>query len=227
MYYYLYLIKFDDGRYYIGSRKCKCKPEEDTGYMGSPVTFKELWIDPNLNKKKYIIREVDSVKELRRIEPKLIKEAWKKDGKNICLNRHASPTFHPEVCSKGGKISGKKSYEQGTGIHGLTKEERSYNGKMGGKISGKKSYEQGTGIYGLSEEQINKYRKMGAKIMGEKSAKEFVIVSPTGEVIQGKNLRKFCREYQLDRRGIFRVLKGIQSHCKGWTQYVGLVHHLS
>ena len=70
-YYYLYLIKFNDGRYYIGSRKSKCKPEEDTKYMGSPVTFKELWTDSNFIKKKYIIKEVNSVEELRRIEPKL------------------------------------------------------------------------------------------------------------------------------------------------------------
>jgi hypothetical protein len=193
LYYYLYLIKFNDGRYYIGSRKCECKPEEDTGYMGSPVTFKELWADSNLSKTKYILREVHSVEELKRIEPKLIKEAWKRDGKDVCLNRHASPTFHPDVCVKGGKI--------------------------GGKISGKKALELRIGIHAQTPEQKIEYGKIGGKIIAERTAREFTLVSPTGEVIHGRNLREFVKENNLDRRCIQKVLNGKYKHHKGYMRY--------
>jgi hypothetical protein len=165
---YLYLIKFSDGRYYIGSRKCDCRPEEDTEYMGSPVTFKELWNDPNLSKTKYIIREVDSYEETARIENKLIEAAWEKDGLDIVLNRNSAPRIHPEACSRGGKKSG----------------------------------------------------KLTGKMNGEKSAREFTIVSPIGKVFQEKNLRKFCREHNLHRANVIRVLKGTRSHSAGWTKLV-------
>jgi hypothetical protein len=188
-YYYLYLIQFNDGRYYIGSRKCKCKPERDTKYMGSPVTYKELWSDPNLSKIKYILKEVDSVNELKRIEPILIKAGWERDGRDLCLNRHASPTFHPEVCSKGGKISGKNSYELGRGIFGLSKEQQLENCKK------------------------------GAKITSERYAREFAVISPKGEVFKGRNLTRFCDEHGLDVANVRRVLRGTQSYYKGWIQY--------
>jgi len=206
-YYYLYLIKFNDGRYYIGSRKCKCKPEEDVQYMGSPVTFKELWRDPNLSKKKYIIKEVNSIEDLRRIEPKLIKEAWKKDGKDLCLNRHAAPYFHPEVCSR----SGKKTYELGLGIHALSREDQVKNGK--------KTYELGLGIHSLTSEEKSKAGKIGGNICAQKYAREFVLLSPEGKVFQGRNLRKFCREHELDHANIRRLLRGVQLSSKGWTRF--------
>jgi hypothetical protein len=188
--YYLYLIKFGDGRYYIGSRGCNCRPEQDTGYMGSPTTFKQLWTDPTLTKTKHILREVNSVSELRRIEPILIKAGWARDGKDVCVNRHASPTFHPEVCVKGGKKGGKKSFELRTGVHGLSSEEKIKNAKK------------------------------GAKITSERYAREFAVISPKGEVFKGRNLTRFCNEHGLDLANVRRVLKGTQSYYKGWIRYV-------
>lgn len=35
MFHYTYKIHYSDGKYYIGARSCKCKPEEDTKYIGS------------------------------------------------------------------------------------------------------------------------------------------------------------------------------------------------
>lgn len=35
MFHYTYKIHYSDGKYYIGVRSCKCKPEEDTKYKGS------------------------------------------------------------------------------------------------------------------------------------------------------------------------------------------------
>lgn len=127
-YYYLYLIKFETGEVYVGSRSSKVRPEDDVNYWGSPVTYEHWWKDSNRKKKKYVIKECSDPKELREIEPKLIKAAWEKYG-DKCLNRNAAPVFHPEVCSK----NGKRAKELGLGIHGLSKEERIRNGKLGAK----------------------------------------------------------------------------------------------
>jgi hypothetical protein len=155
-FYYLYIIRFGDGRYYIGSRGCDCRPEDDMEYTGSPITFKHLWTDPNLTKKKYIIKEFSSYDVVRRLETVLIEAAWKRDGKDICVNRNSAPRFHPEIC----------------------------------------------------------------RLNAEKKAKEFVLVSPTGEVIRAKNMHNFGRVYDLDWRHIQKVLKGQRKHHKGWTKYV-------
>jgi hypothetical protein len=184
--------------------------------MGSPVTFKELWSDPSLSKTKYIIREVNSYEETIRLENKLIEAAWKKDGLDIVLNRNSAPRFHPEICIQGGK----KSHKLGLGIHGLSKEQNIENGRKGGKISGKKVYELGLGIHSLTSEEKSKAGKIGAKITAERYAKEFTLVSPNGKVICERNLRKFCREHELDPANIRRLLKGNQLSSKGWTRLV-------
>jgi hypothetical protein len=228
-YYYLYLIKFNDGRYYIGSRKSKCKPEDDTQYMGSPKTFKHLWTDSNFTKTKYIIKEVDSMEELRRIEPKLIKEAWKKDGKDKCLNRHAAPHFHTDICSK----AGKKTYELGKGIHAQTPEQKRELGKkvyeLGKGIHaqtpeqkrelGKKVYELGKGIHGITPEERSEFNKKAGKISAEKHAREFTIVSPTGEVIHGRNLKRFADENNVGASHLRKVINGKNKSSKGYTRY--------
>lgn len=189
-YYYIYLIKFETGEVYIGSRQSKVPPEQDTTYWGSPITYKHLWEDVNLKKEKFIIKECKSVEELREIEPKLIKAGWEKYG-DKCLNRCAAPIFHPEVHKKAGQLGGKKTKELGVGIFGLSKEERS----KFGKINGKKA----------------------AKISAEKTAKYFLLKSPTGEIVSGKNIRKFCRENELDHRSIFNVMNGVRKSHKGWS----------
>lgn len=56
-----------------------------------------------------------------------------------------------------------------------------------------------------------------AKI-AEKKGKEFSIVSPDGELINAKNLRGFCRENNLDRSCIKRMLIGKTTSYKGWTK---------
>ena len=73
-YYYLYLIKFEDGRFYIGSRKSKVPAEEDVNYWGSPgKTIKHLWEN---KKEKYILFESTdiSIQDLREKEYEMIQE---------------------------------------------------------------------------------------------------------------------------------------------------------
>ena len=64
-YYYIYMIKFEDGRFYIGSRQSKVPANEDVKYWGSPITYKHLWEDASLSKTKHILKVCDSFEEMR------------------------------------------------------------------------------------------------------------------------------------------------------------------
>jgi hypothetical protein len=62
-----------------------------------------------------------------------------------------------------GRKNGKKLKELGLGIHGLSKEQMTENGKVGGKIGGKISVELGLGAFGRSPEKVREDSKKGAK----------------------------------------------------------------
>lgn len=49
-------------------------------------------------------------------------------------------------------------------------------------------------------------------------SKPFKIKSPQGTVIEEINLRKFCRDNNLSRRSIWRVINNKQKSYKGWTK---------
>lgn len=58
----------------------------------------------------------------------------------------------------------------------------------------------------------------------EKSSEEFLtrlsgpfsLVDPNGEVIEGVNLGKFCKENNLDYRYMAQVVRGHKAQYKGW-----------
>lgn len=53
--------------------------------------------------------------------------------------------------------------------------------------------------------------------MAEYRAEEFVLYSPEGEKVEGKNLSKFARDSNLDKATLRRVFLGKNFHYKGWT----------
>jgi group I intron endonuclease len=46
----------------------------------------------------------------------------------------------------------------------------------------------------------------------------FTIVSPEGELVEGKNLTKFAQEIGVDVSGLNLVILSKSLHCKGWTK---------
>ncbi len=246
------MIKFDDGRFYIGSRKSKQLPEKDTGYWGSPVTFKYLWEDSSLLKTKHILKVCDSHEEMVELEPKYITEAWKKYG-DLCLNRAAGPHIREDVCrksgliavknkkgihgcsreerikwsTKAGKLGGRSNAENKTGFCSLSKEENIKNCIKGGKVGGKQNWENGVGLKAWydsqSKEELFQLHKEGGKkggaITAEKRAVNYSLISPDGEIFTGKNVSEFCREHNLRRRSIHRIVLGQRPHHKGWRRY--------
>jgi hypothetical protein len=167
---YLYKITFEEVLYYYyGVHKEK---KFDEYYMGSPVTHKWCW--ELYTPKKQILQFFDFTDEgwlkAQEVEKRLIKPIYNKD--KWCLNESCGGIVSLEVLRE----IGRKNYELGLGIHSLTYEEKSKNGriggliggkigglklgKKGGAISGKQNYENGIGIHALTlEEKAENARK--------------------------------------------------------------------
>jgi hypothetical protein len=86
MYYYVYAIFFPNGNFYIGSRQCDCKPDEDKKYTGS-YTDKS-----NGDGKKIILKTFSNENKMTFYETNLIQKF--KSHLN-CININSSP----RVCS--------------------------------------------------------------------------------------------------------------------------------
>ena len=133
---YLYRVtltmKDAEKYYYIGIRSCKCEPEDDTKYLGSPYTHKDMWDLAETIKKDIIIslpHNKENHENLSAKEMLLIKEAHTRYGLyedgDKCLNagmfpnlffteevrlRHARAHNRQEVRDKK-SLSGIKYYE--------------------------------------------------------------------------------------------------------------------
>lgn len=130
MYYYLYMIKFEDGRFYIGSRKSKVPAKEDVDYWGSPGKMnKPLW---EMKKEKHILFESSDISyaDLTAKETIFIREGWKKFGKDKCINKNVAGHIDPDSISD---IQNKR-FADGTHhfIH-FTREERLANQLKGAR----------------------------------------------------------------------------------------------
>ena len=81
------------------------------------------------------------------------------------------------------------------------------------KIEGNKIYSPDTCLF---VSPFDNYEKAGAKT--------FNIISPDGISVKVYNMRKFCRDNNLNRTCMNKVLWGTQKHHKGWTMEV--VRHI-
>lgn len=91
-------------------------------------------------------------------------------------------------------------------------------GSNGGKIGGKKVYENKNGIHDLNNPLVIAGRAKGHKKIAEKYGKEFSLINPEGRLIKAKNLAKFCRENNLNRGNIKLLLKGKIKSSLGWRK---------
>jgi len=212
--YYIYMIKFEDGRFYIGCRQSKVPAAEDTKYWGSPVTYKHLWEDASLSKTKHILKVCDSEEQMNELEPQYIKDAWNKYP-NLCLNRNAAPAFHHEISKKAAPLGGKKSKELGLGIHAMTIDEKS--------LIGKKCAELGLGIhseeYKNSPETKERLKNMGKKLGKHMSENGLGIHSKEFKPRRRKISKKNGIENVKSKKGIFRP--DLQHKRKEWAKAGG------
>lgn len=237
-YYYTYYSYEEWDRGYIGSRGCDCLPEEDITYFGS-------YTDKTFKPKQKIILAIYETREEAIKSEISLHEFYDVANNPHFANRSRATSTGFYIEGESAKQNGKRIKELGLGIHGLSKEEKSKNAKKAGLIGGnkqyelglgihtqtledkrelgKKVYELGLGIHKLSKEKRIEYGRKGGKkggaITAEKRSKEFVLISPEGKICKGKNIRKFCREYDLNQGNINQVLVGNKIHHKGWKKY--------
>jgi len=151
---YVYKITFEEVQYYYyGSHKEKKFGEH---YMGSPVSNKWAWdhYTPQIQILQYFEFSDEGYKQAKEIENRLVRPVLNKD--KWCLNENCGGTNSLKIL----KQNGQKTYENGIGVHGRTKEKMSEDGKKGGR----KTYENGTGCFSLPpEKRIEVSRKAGQK----------------------------------------------------------------
>jgi len=156
-YHYTYYSYEEWGRGYIGSRTCKCLPEEDVNYFGSYTdkTFKPT--------QKIILKSDYSTREEADVDEVLLHNYFEVDINPHFANRarQTSTKFRlpkermVEIGKEYGILSYEKNKELGLGIFGLSVEQRHENGK--------KIYKMKIGIHGLSDKERTEYSKKGAQ----------------------------------------------------------------
>lgn len=163
----MYKITFEEvPYYYYGVHKEKRYNEY---YMGSPITNRWCW--EFYTPKKQILEIFDFTDEgwlkANLVEDRLIRPFFNID--KWCLNESCGGRISLEVLRKTGRISNKL----GVGIHGLSKQELSENGKNGSK----KAKELKVGIFSLTKEQLSENGRKGNKEGKRKSGRNAAAIN--------------------------------------------------
>ena len=208
---YTYKITFEEvPYYYYGVHKEKYFNQE---YWGTPKTNKWCW---KLYTPKKQILEIfnyndDGWIEALNIEKRLIKpflnDKW-------CLNENCGGNFSLSVCRKSGLKHGKRAAKLKIGVHALTKEQLSENGKKGGQIGGKiggkmvgqivgqKNKENKIGICGLTQEERikngKKYGSAAGKIGSKKTNSQKWMCLETGYITNSGALTMYQKAKGID-----------------------------
>jgi len=224
---YTYKITFEETRhYYYGVHKEKYYNDP---YMGSPVTHKWMW--NFYTPEKQILEVFDYSEEgwmqALAMESSMIRYFYHKDP--YCLNEFCSGVYslkhRIKSGRKGGIVSAKKNRENGTGVFGLTQEQRSERGKKAievhrekqigffrpdqqeirkrnGSVVGKRHSENGTGLYGLSPEKRFESCSKGGKKNHRFISEKVWQCTVTGHVstISGLNIYQRHRNIDLSNR---------------------------
>lgn len=203
LHHYVYKIEFETGHVYYGSRTCSCLPDNDTSYLGSPITYKKHWEE--FTPTKVILREFGTREEANEYENVLIEWAWSVN-KSLSLNAtiqgikfNKVGISHTEETRKKISESNKQTYYNKVHLPRPEEIRRKISRSCLGKT---KSFEQ-----------------------VDKRAYDFTLISPEGEEIKGRNISDFARKNNLCPSAIINVLKGTKFHYKGWTSSLK-AHHL-
>ena len=201
-YYYTYYSYEEWGRGYIGSRGCKCLPEEDIKYFGS---FRDKTFKPTqkiILKSDYLTREEAYADEI-------ILQEYYKVVENLHFANKAYQTstkfyykFSFEETSKAGKMGSSKIKENKTGIFSMNSEELSEAGKKGGKIggsiSGKTNYEMKLGIHGRSKEKMSEDGKKAGKKSAQQLHSQKWMCTETGHITNAGALTRYQKHRKID-----------------------------
>jgi hypothetical protein len=223
MYYTYAYLREDRTPYYIGKGSGRRIYENKGRPCGRPKDIsKVIFLKQNLTEQEAFKHEIYMIDVFGRKDLRtgtLYNRSDGGEGASGYKHTEKNKEKFKEYGKIYGKIGGKKCYELGLGTFSRTKEKVTEHSKISGSIGGIKSKKLGLGIHGLSKQEIKENGKKGGKTTGEKNMKEFVVLSPSGEVIRGKNIKLFCKENNLSQGNFSNVLLGKRKSHKGYTLY--------
>lgn len=217
-YHYTYKISFPTGHIYFGVRSCKCLPEEDH-YLGSPATFKHYWEEHEPTKTVLACWPTREIAEA--IEDELILYQWNLD-KSLSLNASINGTkFNRYGVNHSEEFIAKRSKKwefvdpEGNIIEIFNLEkfcrEKNLNARNMSSVSKGKCFTH------------KGYRQVNTKNVGvpfvkiNACAKLFKLKSPSGEILEGRNISAFARAHDLTISNLLKVVRGERLSCKGFS----------
>jgi hypothetical protein len=167
-YHYVYRINFVEiPGVYFGSRSCDCLPEEDTGYLGSPVTYKIYW-DLYTPIKTILISDFEDRKPANIYEKDLIRQQWKRN-QSLSLNIAA----------------GNENYNR-LGV----KESEEIRRKKSERQKGKPSNIKGKTLSSETRKKLS-IARLGKSYPN--AGRKIVAISPDGDHVFSNNIAEFIR----------------------------------
>lgn len=222
-YHYVYYSYEEWGRGYIGSRTCKCLPEEDIRYFGS---FKDKTFKPT---QKIILKSDYTTREKAYVDEIILQQHYKVVENQHFANRAYQTSVKFSMPTEQKKIIGKMIYEklrkENRGLHSLSEEEKRKISMKGVETNrklqrgiysltkeqmrehGKKIHEEGKGIFSLTLEDRIKNGRKGGTISGNNNKKNktgFCGRSKEQMSEDGRKAGKTCYEKKV---GIFAKTK--------------------
>jgi hypothetical protein len=162
---YTYKITFEEvPHYYYGYHK---EDKFDEYYMGSPYTHKWMW--DFYTPQKQVLELFDfsdkGYIEASEVEKRLINPVYKTDP--LCLNENCGGIISLDARRRGGKLAGKttgkinghKTYENKTGIHGMSYEQRMGAVKRGGQATSSQKWQCTVTGFITSAANLSRYQK--------------------------------------------------------------------
>ena len=160
-YHYVYYSYEEYDRGYIGSRTCKCLPEEDIKYFGS---FKDKTFKPT---QKIILKSDYTTREEAYADEITLQEYYKVVENPHFANKcyQTSTKFWYKVSKEEANKGNETRKKLGLGIYGLTEEQ--VNQRCKKSLETRKKL--GLGIFGFTPEQQHENSKNAGKYGGEKA----------------------------------------------------------
>ena len=193
---YLYVIFYPakDYQCYYGARITNIPPDEDIAYFGSAVTY------AHYNQTDHADYQSDALKVIiwaKRVIPGKRSRQRLADLEKRMI-KQALVESGPELCLN-------RNYG---GIIVMSEEEH----KKAAASGGYKSYTERKGIHGMSKRAMK--QRLARSIAA--NAKSYTFLNPVGKSVTFMNLRRFCRDNNLDLREMRRVhARSRRSHL-GW-----------
>ncbi len=239
MYHYTYKItNLINNKIYYGVRMCYCLPEKDSYWGSGTIIKRAIKKYGKENFKKEIEKTFTTREEAELYEAKIVNEEFieREDTYNLRIGgmngfgsklseehkQKISESLKGELNPMYSKTHTKQAREKISKTHKgriLTKKHKDniskvtkgeHNGMYGKKHS-KETIEK------MSISHKNMTEKTRQKIRESKCKHNYIITTPTGDSIITDNLKKFCRENNLDDGHMYKVLSGKCKHHKNYT----------